>query len=423
MKRYLLFWLGLTGLLLLAVAALNFVVDPYGLFRGIDEPGFNSVKPAAGRHGAMMKAYQVLRVPPRGLILGNSRSEVGFDPDHRAWPTDAHPVFNLALPGTDTSTSLRYLQHVLANRNAPKPEVLVWGIDFMDFLVDPAPPASAGLQPHERSRLLTNPDGSDNPGRWLQQARDYAEATFTLAALRDSMETLASQKNPYAENLTPAGFNPMQDYLKITADEGYWNVFRQKDKANIKDFLRRPKGIFDANGRSSAALDDLRQILTLCRQHGIKLHLVIYPYHAHLLEIFRITGHWQAFEAWKREVVHIAAQDAGADEGLAVPLWDFSGFNELTTEAVPEKGDRKTRMQWYWEAGHFKSELGDLVLDRVLGGTGSAAGFGVRLDPGNIERQIARLRAQEADYRRTYSKDVDELAHIAMEMTSQRQKR
>ena len=32
--------------------------------------------------------------------------------------------------------------------------------------------------------------------------------------------------------------------------------------------------------------------------------------------------------------------------------------------------------RWYWEGGHFKSTLGDVVLEQVFGGQG--IGFGLR---------------------------------------------
>ncbi len=423
MRRYLPLWLVVTSTLLLAVAGFNVIVDPYGLFRVVDAPSFNAIKPKAGVHGATVKAYQVLRVRPHGLILGNSRAEVGFDPQHTAWPAKSYPVFNLALPGTGTKTSLRYLQHVLesdASGRAGKPEVVVLGMDLMDFLVDAREPIRAKAIVVEGGRLLVNSDGSRNPRRFLQQVRDYGEATFTLGAFLDSLQTIGSQRNPYSADLTPLGFNPMRDYLKITADEGYWAVFRQRDVENIKAYLRRPKDIFDATGRSSPALDDLRQVLRLCRQHGIVLQLVIYPYHAHLLEIIRITGHWPAFEDWKRAVVNIVADDALTAGGASIPLWDFSGFNELTSEAVPSKSDRQTKMRWYWEAGHFKRELGDLILARLFGHKEVTTGFGVLLGTSNIEQQIAALQAQEVDYRRVFSSEIEELERVAEALQARR---
>jgi len=272
MNRYLTQWFLAVALILLAVVAINLVVDPYGIFRLVDRPGFNAVKPAAPSRGPMAKAYQVLRVQPKTLILGNSRAELGLDPNHPAWPQAARPVYNAALPGTGTGTSLRYLQHVLAanaGNPAAQPTLVLWGVDFMDFLTDPTKPtptrnAQAG---EAESRRLMQASATD---RLRQKVRDYAESTLTLAALMDSVQTLASQRNPYAVDLTPQGFNPMHDYTKITADEGYWAVFRQKDMMYEKAFARRPKAIFDASGNTSSHWQDLQDIMRLCRQYGIE---------------------------------------------------------------------------------------------------------------------------------------------------------
>lgn len=412
MNRYLFAWLGGTVSLLIAVAIFNLGVDPYGLFRLIDKPGFNSIKPTAAARGAMTKAYQIVRTRPRGLILGNSRSEVGLDPTHAAWPPHAQPVYNAALPGTGTATSLLYLQHTLAaaaSNPGEQPKVVVWGIDVMDFLTDATIPRRNTITANEHSRLLK----IDNKNTIrFQQTRDYLMSTLTLSALLDSIETIASQRNPYAVNLTPFGFNPMRDYVKISSDEGYWKVFRQKDQANIKAYLRRPKGIFDSSGGTSQALEDLKEVIRLCRQYEIELHLFTYPYHAHLLEIIRITGHWPALETWKRTVVQFLADEANNASKPGFPFWDFSGFNTLSTEAIPAKGDRKTKMRWYWEAGHFKSELGDLMVERMFGHGTQSADFGVLLTPANVEAQIKAMKDQEERYRSTHTHEINELHEL-----------
>lgn len=413
-KNYLRLWLSFTTALLLTVATFNVIVDPYGLFRLVDRPVFNDIKPRAGTHGAMAKAYQVVRIKPRGLILGNSRSEVGLDPQHPAWPDNARPVFNLALPGTGPETTLRYLQHVLANseeEGTPKIEIVVWGIDFMDFLVNAHTP-HAIVETKKDMRLLANPDGSRNTSHTLQRVRDYTESTFTLAAFLDSVHTLTNRNNPYSEDLTTLGFNPMRDYRKITADEGYAAIFRQKDIENTKALLRRPKAIFDASGRTSPSFDDLRQVIALCRQNNIALYFIIYPYHTHLLEIINITGHWPALESWKREIVRIVETE-GLSDKKPIQVWDFSMINELTSEAVPSSHDRDTVMHWYWEAGHFKRELGDLMLKRIFTHAGEVNNFGVLLTSNNIDRQITAMQVQELNYRQNYTKDVEELKMIA----------
>lgn len=416
MKRYLVLWLATTVALMLAVALLNVVVDPYGLYRWIDVPGFNAVKPKAGPHGAIVKTYQVLRAQPRTLILGNSRAEVGFDPRHAAWPVDARPVFNMALPGTGPTTSLDHLEHALAaaaSGDSPKITMIVWGVDFPDFLTDARTPARAATPRRPNRRLLVNPGGTRNPSRWLQSLRDHAEATLTLGALTDSVQTLSKRSDPNVADLTPLGFNPMGDYVRITADEGYWRTFRQKDIDNTRAYLRRPKDIFDASGRWSADLGDLRRVLDLCRRHGIVLKLVIYPIHAHLLEIIRITDHGPAFDTWKRALVGIVADEAREAQGPSFAFWDFSGFHRYATERIPAEGDLRTKMQWYWEAGHFKRELGDRVLDRVLEVPSADQDFGIRLDASNVESQIAAMHSAERDYRQTVPAEIEALERIA----------
>ncbi|MDO8776634.1 MAG: hypothetical protein Q7K57_49555, partial [Burkholderiaceae bacterium] len=262
----------------------------------------------------------------------------------------------------------------------------------------------------EDSRLL-GPDNM-NATLWRQQARDYLVASLTLAALLDSVQTLASQRNPYAVDLTPLGFNPMHDYIKISSDEGYWNLYRQKDLAKPKAYMRQPKGLFDVSGHTSQALDELKEVIRLCRQHGIKLHLFTYPYHAHLLEIIRITGHWPAFETWKRTVVQVLADDASAANKPAFEFWDFSAFNSVTSETIPPRGDRNTQMLYYWEAGHFKKELGNLMLDRMLLQSVQPAEFGVLLTPANVDAQIAAVKLQGDQYRSTHSQEIEELVGL-----------
>jgi len=368
MTRYRTTWLLATGLFLLVVAVTNLLVDPYGIFRLVDSEGFNRIKPAAATRGPMAKAYQVLRVQPKTLILGNSRAEVGLDPNFPGWPQSARPVYNAALPGTGTATSLRYLRHVLdANAGSPgnQPTLVLWGVDFMDFLVDPnkpSPTSNTTADNAESNRLMTASEGK----RWRQRLRDYAESTLTLAALMDSLQTLANQRNPYAIDLTPLGFNPMHDYIKISTDEGYWSVFHQKDLQYEKTFERLPKGIFSASGDTSSHWEDLKEIMRLCRQHGIELRLFTYPYHVHMLDTFRKTGHAQKLELWKLAIAKAIADEAIASGKAPYLLWDFSTLNSAMAEPVPPKGDHKSSMRWYWESGHFKSELGNQMLEQIL---------------------------------------------------------
>ncbi len=379
-----------TLVLLFAVAAFNLIVDPYGVFRVVSVEGFNRIKSQAVQRAELFKRVGVARVRPNALILGNSRAEIGFDPESPAWPMDVRPVFNVALPGTGVDSTLDELTQVLASST---PRVVLIGLDFLDFRTDAI--AREAPAPAHRSRM--------------QDLRDRASALLTLSALADSIATIEAQHRRNSTSLTEAGFNPMRDYEAIARNEGYYAMFRQRDEENAKAYVRGSKTIFSADGRPAPELHAIEQIIALTTQRGISLRFVIYPYHAHSLVLFDRAGLWPAFEAWKRELVR--RSDAAA-QGADVELWDFSGFGAFANERVPPPGNTSTAMDWYWEAGHFKKSLGDLVLARVFGRPDTPPQWGVRLIAGKLDAHLQQQRADRDAYERDHASDVSDLAQL-----------
>ena len=127
-----------------------------------------------------------------------------------------------------------------------------------------------------------------------------------------------------------------------------------------------------------------------------------------LLEIFHEAGLWPVFEEWKRALARIAAEANRSRNVPRVRLWDFSGYNAISVEPVPEPADRTTATHWYWEAGHFKQELGDVMLQRMFAEPDrlADAAIGVKLTPENVELEIQRIRPQRAWYQAAYSSEV-----------------
>jgi hypothetical protein len=110
-----------------------------------------------------------------------------------------------------------------------------------------------------------------------------------------------------------------------------------------------------------------------------------------------------AWEQWKRDLAATVA-DSKAE------LWDFSGYNPVTSEDIPR--DPAVRMRWYWDGSHFTKAAGTLMLDRVLNAKGDES-FGIRLSPDNVESVIARIRAERAAYAASHAGEVAEVAAIA----------
>jgi hypothetical protein len=66
----------------------------------------------------------------------------------------------------------------------------------------------------------------------------------------------------------------------------------------------------------------------------------------------------------------------------------------------------------YWEAGHFKKALGDLVLTRVLGADAMDDDFGVRLNTRNESAVLERQRQLADEHARSHADALSELTGI-----------
>jgi hypothetical protein len=103
---------------------------------------------------------------------------------------------------------------------------------------------------------------------------------------------------------------------------------------------------------------------------------------------------WRTFENWKRALTKVVETQVKTRQSN-VQLFDFSGYNEFTTEHVPLPGDRHSAMRWYWEAGHYKAALGDEMLGVIFG---DAAPFGVALTSSNVEQVLAEIRKSRSRF-------------------------
>ena len=59
------------------------VVDPYRLFRMVDIAGFNAVKPRPDHYQSEIKLSGARALRPAVVLMGNSRVDVGIDPDSK----------------------------------------------------------------------------------------------------------------------------------------------------------------------------------------------------------------------------------------------------------------------------------------------------------------------------------------------------
>lgn len=391
---YLMFTFGLVAL----GAAFDFAVDPYALFGTARTPDFNALKPEIGTRVRMVKPYQVVWVHPHALIVGNSRPELGLDPTLSCWEPRERPVYNMAIPGSSVYMQVRYAQHALS---VSPIHLILYGVDFLDFLMDPAHLSDAPYWPeaHQEFEDRLRVTALDKPNKtyWWQSIKDHALALFTLDAFTDSVTTVIGQRYA-ATTRTPLGFNPATRYYqRIIRTEGQHVLFAQKEEELESTFERRKWVLFPPGQHWSAQFEAVRQLKEEATRRGVRLVLFINPYHADYMDEIYHAGLWPLFEEWKRTLVRLAGS------GHPVPLLDFSGYTRYTTEEPPPQGDTSDELQWFWEPAHYRRRLGALILSRVLNRPCSEVriaprSFGVSLTSANIESHLSQIRRQRRAY-------------------------
>lgn len=402
-----------TFLSLALVVSMNYLINPYSIYTAPRLDGINHNKPLLFKYLRLTKAYAVMRKKPDALIIGSSRTEHGLNPEHPAL-NDQYNSFNLALTGASIYENLRYLQH--ANAVNPLKKVVL-AVDFFQF--NAYRPTAADFT---EQRLRSDYQGNT---RSVSVFTDNLATLASVDAVKASIKTIFQQGND--ENVILENGQVMQpDKNAIIMRSGGRHEAALYSELNYISHLYfpRPHRKFDfvtADG-SVNTFDYFKRILEYCYTHNIKLYLLISPAHARQWELVASAGMWQQFEQWKREMVRYNDEVAKTLDRQPFTLWDFSGYNSYTTEPVPALGDKTHMMKWYWESSHYRTELGDRVLDKILDYNDPtrtiADDFGVKITTANIETHIQNIRNDRKAYEQTHTDEVEEIKSLVKKYRS-----
>jgi len=371
---------GISFLLLVSLSiALCVYVDPYRMYGTERVPN----KPSIYNREALAKAYLIERIRPGTLILGNAQIESGLDPESQDWPDDDRPVLNAASQGGDVFMSWRLLQHDIAVK---PPQLVVVGLDFLDFVKPDADSKYVALRGDER-RLLVDRSAKPNASRSIQLWRDFFDTTLTRQAILDSIETLRQRGRPAVTTMTELGFDPARDYETAVHETGIEAIFLRSDEIYRAQYRSLYPSLF-YNPSRNLQFRSLEAMIDLAKRNDIRLILFIPPYHARYLEILHDAGFWNSFEAWKHALVQTVDEAAGKRRDLIL-LYDFSGYDDISGEQVPQPGDTQAEMRWYRDSTHYTPALGDLMIASMM-----EAGpvLGQELNAQTLEADLQRIR-------------------------------
>lgn len=363
---------------ILLIGSLNFTVDPYEVFNQLKISGFNQSKPKKKNSERLSKAIDIIRIKPVTILLGSSRAKLGLDPTHPAL-NSYQPAYNLGLDGVNGYEEFRYLQHAIANQKNIK--LVIIGIDFFMF----------------NSYLKNSESFSENRlGQQHITMQDTINTVFSWDAFDASRETLIASINDPSKNVKDSyvnnGFEPYRYINKAATNwrfkSGIYYYYKFHNKYSLsKDYLVYFKKIVDT-----------------CNQKNITLKVFISPSHATQWEAIRATGHWHTFEQWKREIVK------------TVPVLDFSGYNSITIERINDD------MKNYTDNSHYRKEIGNLVLNRVLSYQQEMVpqDFGILITSNNIESNLAKIRNDREVWAKNNPREVKLVQEVKLEFESEK---
>lgn len=364
MKPYLAIAAGLPLLLVGAVAGTNYVVDPY-LMHQWDSPQMRRLRQPVEKLNAWGKTYAIAVYRPGTIYLGNSRTELGL-----SVPVGGSArVFNAALSGATLGDAIRMLRH--ARQTAPVRNV-IWGLDAPSFTLEQGngelePGLLAQDENYLSRRLLLD----------LQRAVSFDMTGESLALLRGATPSVCQA------SLARHG---QRDGACMRHRIAGWGGTGAVIGARTREFLR-------GAGPSESAMPALGQaIRAAC---GVKWRLYVNPTHAMTIDVLYRAGKGAQYEAWLAALAVLGEQLRAA--GCDTRIYDFSGFNSVTSEAIPQAGSRAD-MRNYWETSHYREQVGNATLARLAGAPAAQDGFGSELLPATIGAHIINLRASRVAY-------------------------
>lgn len=346
----------------------NFVIDPYGLWRVINVRGVNLVKPERRDQSHLFKSFDLRKPLPPVLIIGSSRTAYGLNPSHPAL-LELGGAYNSAFPGGHLTVIRANLEFAL-EAHSQQITTVIYGIDFFEF-------SEAVF--HRLPNTFTQ--------QRLQSERpaldDLVVSLYTLDSLRASFATVVSNhRDPDYQAFSPQGQLTAMDVERQVERRGLLGRFRE----SLDLYLNAPHrfGLFQW---SEPALEEFRRIVDICRRHQVQFVGFVPPTHVAHLEAIRERGLWDDFENWKRRISEIT------------PFWDFSGYNEVTSEPI------SNRMKKYWDISHYRSDVGDLVLHRIFqADSGSSpSGFGRSVELTNVEAVLEEINTARERWLRSNS--------------------
>lgn len=347
-KKWFCLALGIFVLAFAMVGLVNYVLDPYGLFR--KDFSWQFVEP----NQDFIKPRYVTDNPGRYdcFVFGSSRVN-NID----VLKIKNYTCYNMFCNGELPREYLDDLRYML--KKGVKIKLLLVGLDDFSFKHDPAKRLSDPLR-HPYPPVLNH-----------YLAPFYMRYLFSIHA----QHIMGPVIDGYVAKIRgKLGVQPVTYDITGTGRiiaPGADRFIEAHAEAHRKDpkFTEKIESV--TGDHMKGTVDDLTQFVNLLKAHGIRsVFFINPPYKTWFLDL-----NLDEFGRFERELAKLA------------DFYDFSGVNSITRDAYN-----------YYNPSHYRPPIGDMMIARMLGDetTTVPADFGLLVTSENVEAHLQRLREQIA---------------------------
>ena len=337
MKRFLKKCLIFLMILSVIFLPLGVGLDPYNIFRW-NHIRNNGVEP----NKSYVKMKNILKDPDRfdSFLFGSSRA--GFFDVSKM---DDGDYYDMAYSEGTPGEHLQNLRDMIDR--GVKIKNVTMGVDDISYFVDPD---------FHKDQLYRKPfpwNGS------LSEKAGFYLSYLDLITLSQSIEVVMKHKNTdpyYGQRLLETG----TENLSIKTDFHY-----DKTDATWSDYYY-PR---------EESLEEIKEIVELCRENNIKLRIFTNPLNGYTYEKDIANG----YLVFLKELAGVT------------PYWNFSGFNNVTLD-----------MTNYYETSHFSPDVADTIIERIYNDKGDEEllkqGYGMYVTEENVDRLMEILYSQAVNF-------------------------
>ncbi|SEN80603.1 hypothetical protein SAMN05428959_103214 [Duganella sp. CF517] len=368
-RGYVTIFAGASALVTCAIGALNYHVDPY-LTHQWDTPQVRELRPGREKLSAWGKTYALARFRPGIVYVGNSRTELGLPTGTALFA--GKDVFNGGLSGASLGDAIAMVRHAGA---VSRLRTIIWGIDAPSFSMETGnTDFDRDLVARDRSYLLR---------RGLINVKRALTTDMTMDSIRLLRGTFGRSCH------SSLAFYGQRDDACVRDRIDGWGGTSKAIVPRLQEYIQ-------GTGPTAEAMSGLDESLAALCNAGSKVRLYINPTHAMTSDALYRAGKWTAMEAWQQRLAGLVQRHRAA--GCDARIFDFSGFNSITTEPVPQASGASD-MLYYWETSHYRVNVGAMILERMFGhGDGVPADFGIELTPRAVAGHLAAQRAARDRY-------------------------